>query len=72
MKEDHDPNDILKWQRGLPVIPKLPPDQPNPGMPNPPVAMCGECGLEIRQVMHYVCGNPRCPVFTRVTFGGGA
>jgi len=59
-------NPNAKWPK-LPVIPPLPPDQPDRG-PNPPVAVCGECGIEIRQVMH-VCGNPRCPVFPRVTCG---
>lgn len=71
MRDDnHDPSGALK-RHPLPVIPPLPPDTPDRG-PNPAVAMCGECGIEIRQVMHYACGNPRCPVFPRVTYGGGA
>lgn len=50
--------------RRIPVIPKLPettlPD-PGPCDPNPVVSICGECGLEIYQVMGYVCHNTRCP-----------
>jgi len=49
----------------IPVIPPLPEGEtntPKPEEPNPVVAICGECRLEIRQVMHYSCQNPRCPV----------
>lgn len=48
----------------VPVIPPLTPEQKerrnNPD-PNPVVAKCGECGLEIRQTMCYSCQNPNCP-----------
>ncbi len=50
----------------LPVVPPLPPDfDPNPE-PNPPVAICGECGMVWRQIMHYSCGNGRCPMQPRL------
>jgi hypothetical protein len=52
-------------ERGIPVIPKLPPQQPYD--PNPTVAVCGECGLEIKRIMGYCCQNERCPVQPRVT-----
>lgn len=52
--------------KNLPVIPPLPPGEPSLD-PNPPVAKCGECGLVWRQVMHYSCGNSRCPMQPRVT-----
>lgn len=32
---------------------------------NPVIGICGECGLEIRQVMGYYCPNPVCPCFPR-------
>lgn len=44
----------------LPVIPPLPPGA-NPIDPNPEIAICGECGLRLKRVMHYHCLNPRCP-----------
>lgn len=48
--------------RRIPVIPKLPEStQPESTDPHAPVAICGECGLEIYRVMGYVCGNSRCP-----------
>ena len=50
--------------RKIPVIPRLPdspPYQPEIPDPNAPVAICGECGMEIYQVMGYVCPNVRCP-----------
>lgn len=50
----------------LPVVPPLPADQPNLD-PNPPVAKCGECGLIWHRVMFYSCGNPRCPMQTRIS-----
>lgn len=50
---------------GVPVIPPLKPTEPlvpsDPINPNPVVAICGECGLELHQTMGYVCTNPRCP-----------
>ena len=50
-------------QRGIPIIPQVPEDvNPlRPVDPNPIVAVCGECGLDLRQVMGYCCGNARCP-----------
>lgn len=29
--------------------------------PNPVVAVCGECGLEVHRVMGYVCTHAHCP-----------
>lgn len=53
--------------RMVPVIPALP-DLPVPAQsPNPIIAVCGVCNLELRQVMHYVCGHDRCPAFPRAT-----
>jgi len=49
-----------------PVIPPLPKDEPNLD-PNPIVSICGECGLELRQVMMYSCPSMRCPVTTKST-----
>ena len=55
----------IERRDGLPVIPGLPEPMPKP--PDGAVAICGVCGLRILPVMGYVCGNPRCGVFPRVT-----
>jgi hypothetical protein len=53
-------------EHGVPLIPKKSPNdlwKPiniNPD-PNPVVSVCGECGLEIRKIMHYSCKNIDCP-----------
>ena len=52
--------------KDLPVIPPLPPGEPNLD-PNPPVAECGECHMIWRRVMYYFCGNSRCPMQPRIT-----
>jgi len=38
-----------------------------PVEPNPKVGNCPKCGLELRQIMCYSCGNPDCPVFAHAT-----
>lgn len=53
-------------QLGVPLIPKLPDFQPAPG-PNPIIAVCGECGIQIMQVMGYYCTNSKCPCSPRIT-----
>ena len=46
----------------IPALPKEPEKYPRPGGPfNHPVAVCGECGITLFQVMSYVCGRPNCP-----------
>ncbi len=45
---------------GVPLIPKL--INPPPYDPNPIQAICGECGIEIRKIMWYYCGNSNCPL----------
>lgn len=52
-------------RKNIPIIPKLPDDHPRPH-PDEPWAICGECGMELRGVMGYVCPNSRCPVFPHV------
>lgn len=48
--------------RKIPVIPKLPYSPYDvPPLPSDTIAICGECGLELKQVMGYVCVHPRCP-----------
>lgn len=47
---------------GVPVIPKLPEKiDYSPCDPNPVIAICGECGLHLHQVMGYCCPHARCP-----------
>ncbi len=47
---------------GVPLIESFP-SIPRPGSPpyDPVVSVCGKCGLELRQVMGYVCSKPGCP-----------
>ena len=48
---------------GVPLIPKkLPIDQEQ----NPVVAVCGECGLEIRKTTMYSCSRTNCPVQIKI------
>ena len=54
-----------KTPEGLPIIPPLP--EPPAYAPDGAIAVCGLCGLRITRVMGYVCSNPRCGVFPRVT-----
>lgn len=49
---------------GVPVINPIPNNQPEN---NPVVAVCGQCGLEIRQTMGFVCPQQNCPVQVKVT-----
>jgi hypothetical protein len=54
--------------KGIPVIPKQPNPNPIfPYAPNPAIAVCSECGLELKQIMGYVCNHPNCPCFPRIT-----
>jgi hypothetical protein len=60
--------DILRRRAeylGVPVIPAIP--TPKDKGPNPVVAICGECGLELHRVMGYVCSRENCPCFPRIT-----
>ena len=41
-------------------IPLVEPIRSAPG-PHEPVAICGQCGLQIMRVMGYVCPHARCP-----------
>lgn len=50
----------------LPIIPPLPPGQPSLD-PNPMVAKCGACGIELKRVMHYSCPRIDCPCFPKAT-----
>lgn len=50
--------------RRVPVIPPRPPEPPYD--PDPTVAVCGQCGIELKRVMCFSCQDPRCPCFTRV------
>lgn len=61
-------NDIVKtWQPETPSekakrigVPLIEPIKPYPG-PNQTIAVCGKCGLELKQVMGYCCPNADCP-----------
>lgn len=49
-------------QKDLPIIPELPPINPDP---NPEVGKCGKCGLVLRQQMWYSCPHDNCPCFPK-------
>jgi hypothetical protein len=53
--------------RDIPTVPALPKDWPTLPDANPDVAKCGECGMVWKAVMHYSCGNPRCPMQPHIT-----
>lgn len=36
-----------------------------PGDPNPVIAVCGDCGKELRRIMGYRCPQPKCPADIR-------
>ena len=48
---------------GVPVIPRRrpPPTAPYPHPQGGPVAICGECGLELHRTMGYCCPHANCP-----------
>lgn len=48
---------------GLPIIGPLP-DEPKKA-PDGAIAVCGECGMRIHEVMHYYCTHSNCPVFLK-------
>lgn len=50
-------------------VPIIPPLEQTPSAPtyNPTVAICGACGIELKQVMGYVCPRNDCPCFTKIT-----
>lgn len=48
---------------GVPVIPKR--RTPVPVGPNPTIAVCGACGIDLKGVMHFVCNHDDCPCFNR-------
>jgi len=50
----------------VPVVPPLPSGSPDLD-PNPVVAICGKCGLELRAIMNFSCSKTGCPCF-RKTF----
>lgn len=53
-------------------VPIIPPRAPVPvdkqrGDPNPTVAICGACGLELKRVMSYSCNRSDCPCYVNPT-----
>ncbi|QJR01749.1 hypothetical protein HH800_05795 [Sphingobium yanoikuyae] len=52
---------------GVPLIPAKPKVPAAPFNPNRTVSVCGECGLEMKAVMGFVCSRANCPCFPQVT-----
>ncbi len=55
---------MVKWleeqkNQYTPTIVPIPYDPTIPIVP--PTSRCGKCGLELSQVMGYVCSQPNCP-----------
>ena len=46
-------------RKGVPLIPKRAPVKPMRS--DSTIAICGECGLEIKMVMGYCCSRANCP-----------
>lgn len=60
-------NGVEYWKPETPAekarrigVPLIEPIKPYPGT-NATIAVCGKCGLEIKQVMGYCCPNADCP-----------
>jgi hypothetical protein len=51
-----------------PVQPSWPTTPPGPFYHKP---KCGKCGIELSNVMGYVCSDAYCPTFPNVSFGVG-
>jgi len=49
----------------VPLVPRRVINVPPPYDPNPTVAVCGECGIELKRVMGFVCTKPNCPTTYR-------
>ena len=49
---------------GVPIVqplPKIPSD------PNPVVAICGECEIELNLIMGFSCNKNNCPCFPQIS-----
>jgi hypothetical protein len=61
--------DVMGKPNAVPIIPPLTEEQKRQRdyiEPNPTIAKCGECHMELKQVMGYVCMNRYCPLKTVV------
>lgn len=54
------PSETLEEKAKRIGVPIIYPTKPYPG-PNETIAICGKCGLELKQVMGYCCPNIDCP-----------
>lgn len=68
---------IMRKEKGLPIVPRESPEEKAKriGVPvipvrkfvkpdpygNPTIAICGECGIELKQIMGYSCSRTNCP-----------
>lgn len=43
-------------------------DFPKPDPLNPKTYSCPKCGMEMRQIMYYVCPQKDCPCFSKVSY----
>ncbi len=69
---------MVKWleeqkdQQNQVVPPFIDPIPFTPIVPHPVISKCGKCGLELSQVMGYVCSEPECPTGLGPTCTGQA
>lgn len=58
----------MEYDSATDKVPIIPPRRKNPSRePNPVIAICGECGVMIRQLMYFSCGRSCCPIQPQVT-----
>lgn len=57
-----------RQSRSLPIIPPLPPYNPEDRPGNKAIAICGQCGRTVHQMEMYSCSQDRCPIQPRITF----
>lgn len=63
MKDKKSPVELAK-ELGVPLVKKTEKEEKKPiGGENKVLAVCGECGLQVRMVMHLVCQHKNCPIF---------
>lgn len=69
MTDKNNKDEIEKKAKELnvPIIPPINVPIDNTPTYNPTVAICGVCGIEMKQIMGYVCPRNDCPCFTRFT-----
>lgn len=64
---NYEPPEEKAKRLGVRLIPPLKKEENIPININPTVAICGECGVEWKKIMHYSCNRNNCPMQTKYT-----